>query len=683
MNLSEEEFLKEKKHLELTNQLLREQISTLAQDLYDNEEKQQEFKRFVWDTRVELDPTEMKTIMSNNDQEIDNLEMKAKYYKKLYKIQNSPYFAKIVFESDEGINDIYIGLTYLTKDNDNIIYDWRAPISSIFYDYENGDASYEAPGGIVKGYLHNKRQFTIEDSKIKRVFDSKLNVQDEMLQEVLANKTDEYMKNIVNTIQTEQNAIIRNVTDKNLIVQGIAGSGKTSVALHRIAFLLYKIKNLTSDKVLIFAPNKVFSEYISNVLPELGEENTKETTFSDFLETYITEYKDIESFTSFIERYYKKEEEFPDLVKLKQSNEIIPIIHNYINNYVKKARFTEDILNHDLYISKDKLNYYLTERYSSIPLLERIDEISNKISEMEFNGNKSKAKQIRKWLKERLNISIDLKEIYKSFYKSNEFKEIYHKEIPTYYLNKLDSKSISYEDACLFVYMKSLLMFLGNDYTIEQTIIDEAQDYNILEYVLLKKILKKSKFTILGDINQTINPYYEYRSLEDLKAVFRESVNYLELNKTYRSSPEIIEHTNKILGLNLVSAIRRDTKIPVEFREENNLKDELLNDIKNLQKDNKSIAIITKTDTEAIKIFKLLHKDLEELTLISNNSNKFSRTLVVLPSYMAKGLEFDATIVYTEKNNSYTYKERYLYYVSCTRSQHHLIIYNQNKTTNN
>ena len=285
MNLSEEEFLKEKKHLELTNQLLREQISTLAQDLYDNEEKQQEFKRFVWDTRAELDPTEMKTIMSNNDQEIDNLEMKAKYYKKLYKIQNSPYFAKIVFESDEGINDIYIGLTYLTKDNDNIIYDWRAPISSIFYDYENGDASYEAPGGIVKGYLHNKRQFTIEDSKIKRVFDSKLNVQDEMLQEVLANKTDEYMKNIVNTIQTEQNAIIRNVTDKNLIVQGIAGSGKTSVALHRIAFLLYKIKNLTSDKVLIFAPNKVFSEYISNVLPELGEENTKETTFSDFLET--------------------------------------------------------------------------------------------------------------------------------------------------------------------------------------------------------------------------------------------------------------------------------------------------------------------------------------------------------------------------------------------------------------
>ena len=300
MNLSEEELKKEQKHLELTTELLRENISALAQDLYDNEEKQQEFKKYVWDTKAELDPTEMKTILSNNDKEIEDLEMKAKYYKKLYKIQNSPYFGKITFEDDEGNKDIYIGLTYLTKNNDNVIYDWRSPISSIFYDYENGKCSYEAPGGTIEGYLHNKRQFTIEDSKIKRVFDSKLTIQDEMLQEVLTRKNNDYMKNIVNTIQAEQNAIIRNVEDKNLIVQGIAGSGKTSVALHRIAFLLYKIKNLTSDKVLIFAPNHIFSEYISNVLPELGEENTKETTFSDFLEAYIKEYKYIESFTSFI-----------------------------------------------------------------------------------------------------------------------------------------------------------------------------------------------------------------------------------------------------------------------------------------------------------------------------------------------------------------------------------------------
>ena len=677
MNLSEEEFSKEKQHLESTTCLLRETISDLAQDLYDNEEKQQEFKKYIWDTRSELDPTEMKTIISNNEQEIDNLEMKAKYYKKLYKIQNNPYFAKIVFKNDENINpNIYIGLTYLTKDNENVIYDWRAPISSIFYDYESGDCEYEAPGGTVKGYLENKRQFTIEDSKIKRVFDSKLNVQDDLLQEVLSQRNNDYMKNIVNTIQQEQNAIIRNIKDKHLIVQGIAGSGKTSVALHRIAFLLYKIKNLTSDKVLIFAPNQVFSEYISNVLPELGEENTKETTFSDFLETYITEYKHIESFTSFVERYYKYEEENPKLIKFKQSDEIIKVMEEYIANYTKKAKFTEEILNRELYISKEKLNYYLTDRYSTIPLLERIDEISDKIAEQTFRGNKSKARQVRKWLKERINISLDMKEIYKNFYKSKEFEKAYPHQISEAYLNKLDEKTISFEDACLFVYMKSLLHFLGNDYQIEQTIIDEAQDYNKLQYILLKKILKKSKFTILGDINQTINPYYEYNSLEDLKEVF-EGSTYLELTKTYRSSPEIIEHTNKILNLNLVSAIRRDTKIPVIFRNKDNYKEQMIYDIETLQKKCKSIAIITKTDTEAIDIYKKLKPTLEELTLITSGSKNFNRKLIVIPSYMAKGLEFDASIIYTDKNNKYKPEEKYLYYVACTRSQHYLIIYNQ------
>ena len=190
-------------------------------------------------------------------------------------------------------------------------------------------------------------------------------------------------------------------------------------------------------------------------------------------------------------------------------------MEEYIKNYTSKARFTSEIFNRDLYVPLEKLNYYLHERYSSIPLLERIDEISLKIAEIEFRGNKSRAKQIRKWLKERLNISIDMKEIYKGFFRSNEFKKVYDKELPDSYINKLDSKDISYEDACLFVYMKSLLTFLGYDYMIEQTIIDEAQDYNVLQYILLKKILRKS--IISKDIiNATVflfipSPYQLYQ----------------------------------------------------------------------------------------------------------------------------------------------------------------------------
>jgi DNA helicase-2/ATP-dependent DNA helicase PcrA len=679
MNLSEEELKKETHHLELTTKLLREQISALAQDLYDNEEKQQEFKKFIWDTRAELDPTEMKTIMSNNDQEIDNLEMKAKYYRKLYQVQNSPYFAKIVFESDEGKNDIYIGLTYLTKDNENIIFDWRAPISSIFYDYESGDAQYEAPGGIIKGYLHNKRQFTIEDSKIKRVFDSKLNVQDELLQEVLANKTDEYMKNIVNTIQTEQNAIIRNVKDKNLIVQGIAGSGKTSVALHRIAFLLYKIDRLTSKNVLIFSPNNIFTEYISNVLPELGEDNTMQTTFNDFLSTNLSEFKHVESFSSFVERYYKYVEPNKNLVRYKQSDDIILALDDYIDDLLKNVKFTDNLKIDDFEIEKDELNYLLKDRYSKLLLFDRIEEIAEKICRDYFNGSRGRKSTILSRLKKLLSISLNFKDIYKDFLGSTSFLLRYEGSITENEINSTVAKrDIKYEDACLLVYLKGKLEGFNYLGLIKEVVIDEAQDYTKLQYMIIRNIFKKSGFTILGDINQTVNPYYKYNSLEELSSIFDNGTIYLELTKTYRSTPEIIEHTNRILKLNHVSAIRRDNNKPVLFRNEiTNLKESIVNDVKYLQNSKFSVAIITKTDEEASKLYELVKDDIEGINVLNNNSSEFNKKLIIIPSYIAKGLEFDSVIIYTDVNNYYKENEKNLYYVACTRAQHELIIYNQ------
>ena len=221
-------------------------------------------------------------------------------------------------------------------------------------------------------------------------------------------------------------------------------------------------------------------------------------------------------------------------------------------------------------------------------------------------------------------------------------------------------------------------MLEGFDYNtdIRQIIIDEAQDYTKLQYILLNKLFRNAHYTILGDINQTINPYYKYDSLECLGKIF-EGSKYLELLKTYRSSGEIIEYTNRILNLNHVSAIRRENHKPViERKENNNLKELLINDINFLKKDSKSIAVICKDDFETDNIYKLLSKDID-INKIDSNSKNYRRDLVVIPAYIAKGLEFDSVIVYTDKDNKFTEKEKYLFYVACTRCQHQLIVYNQ------
>ena len=679
MNLPKEELLHEERYLSDTLKVVRGKISELGQQLYEREEKVQEFKEFMWDARHDMDPTEMRSMMSTNDLEITMMLNKGQYLQKLFRIQNNPYFGSITFDDNESSKKIYIGITHVEdEENDKyLVHDWRAPICSLFYDYETGPAKYVAPGGIITGTITNKRQFKIENAKLKRVFDNNLNIDDDLLQEVLATESSDKMKNIVNTIQQEQNAIIRNVEDKTLIVQGIAGSGKTSVALHRIAFLLYKIENLTSKNVLIFSPNQVFSEYISNVLPELGEDNTMQTPFNTFLESQLTEFNTVESFTSFVERYYKYEEKNPQLVKYKQSDDMIKCIDKYARRITNSTKFVNDYITHDFEISKEELNDLFNDRYSKLLLFDRITHIAEYYSRKYYNSNKSKQKSIESNLYKLLNIKKDYKKIYKDFLNSPEFLIKYdgtitEKEI----LDTVAHKSVKYEDACLLVYLKGVLTGFDYQGQIKEVVIDEAQDYSKLQYVIISKIFKRSGFTILGDVNQTVNPYYKYESLETLNSIFNDA-KYLELRKTYRSSPEIIEHTNKILGLNHVSAIRHKTNTPVIFKtEDNNLKEMLVADIEKLKQSSKSIAIITKTDEESNYIYDLLKDSEKEINVLTATTKEFNKNLVILPSYVAKGLEFDATIIYTKKDNKYSNEEKNLYYVACTRSQHQLIIYN-------
>lgn len=679
MELSQKEKMYEENHLDRTLKIVRNKISELGQEFYDKEDKIQEFKELIWDSKHDMDPAEMRFMMAESDAEVLKMERKSKYFQTLFRIQGNPYFGKIIFRDNINEEEIYIGITHVEDDLEYYVHDWRSPICSLFYDYEVGKASYLSPDGLVSGDLKVKRQYKIEDGKLKGIFDTSINIEDDVLQQVLAEDSNDKMKNIVNTIQQEQNKVIRNTEDKTLIVQGIAGSGKTSVALHRIAFLLYKIKNLSSQNVLIFSPNQVFSEYISNVLPELGEDNTLQTTFNKFMESNINEYHHVEEFTKFIERFYKDKTINKELIKYKQSNQAAIDIKNYIDNLRNEICFIDDLDTRDFTYTKDELNYFLHERYNHLKFYDIIPVIATKICDTHYNGKKTNHKKLVSELYKRLNKKINIKEIYKNFYYSEYFTNSYTKYLSDSEIKEFtNNKDISYEDACLFIYIKGLLQGFNYYGKIKQIVIDEAQDYNKLQYQVIKSIFPTAGFTILGDVNQTINPYYKYESLKELEEIFDEDTKFLELTKTYRSSKEIIEYTNKILGLNYVTAIRKENHLPVLIKEELNLKEDLNNDIAKLKENYKSIAIITKTDEEASKIYNLLKDTNSELSLLETNTEKFNRNLIVVPAYTAKGLEFDSVIIYTDKNNKYTKEEKYLYYVACTRCQHQLIIYNQN-----
>lgn len=670
MALSNNDIKQEKDYLEFATEEISKKIDILGKEIHVKNEKITEFKKVLWENRGSIDGVEMQTELMSSQLEANFVLTKMNYYRKLLKLEYSPYFGRIDFKEDNlDTRKVYIGIANVEKDLNYIIYDWRSPIASLFYDYSKGKAKYTAPDGEIKGEILLKRQYKIEGKKLLRVFDNNLNIVDDMLQEVLSSSSSDKMKNIVNTIQQEQNEIIRNISNKNLIVQGIAGSGKTSVALHRIAFLLYKIKNLKSSNVLIFSPNKVFSEYISNVLPELGEENTSETTFSEFASHYIKEFKSVESFSGFIEKYYTNKRDDEDLIRFKLSNKMIKVIENYVQEIDKNIKIIDNIETKFSLIEKEYLNYLLKDRYNKMPIFERMDYIAEHLCNKLGLISKKDKISITKKIKEVLSIKPDYKKLYKDLFISDSFSSSFNKSINL----KLNSKVINYDDALCFIYLKGLLNGFPYSNLIKQVVIDEAQDYNEMQYIILTKIFKRASFTLLGDVNQTINPYQKYDSLEVLKNILDGNTKYVELSKTYRSSKEIIEFTNKILNLKHVSVIRKEESVPVIKRDDDKY---LKNDINYLKNKYKSLAIITKDMLDAIRLYDLLKDDYKDISLVTNNSSKFNRDLIIIPSYLSKGLEFDSVISYTSKNNLYTKREKYLYYVVLTRCQHELIIYN-------
>lgn len=680
MNLDPKQKKIEEKYLNETLAVIKALIEKDDNAIKDRILDINEMKKYLWENNSILDDVELASGMYDVDCDINYTNENIKKLRKLRKSLNSPYFGRIDFESDGLTEKIYIGINGIVKDLHFYVFDWRTPIASLFYNYGIGSASYDAPGGTIMGNINLKRQYKISNEKLERCFDSDLNIDDDYLQEILTNSSSEKMTNIVNTIQKEQNEIIRNVSDKYLIVQGIAGSGKTSVALHRIAYLLYKEKNLTSNNVLIFSPNDVFSQYISNVLPELGEDNVLQTTFSDFASAYIRDFKEIESFTQFIERYYKNDwinDNEYRITKYKISNDFKQLIDEFLNKFKNNISFIKPISINGKCIKVDDLNKLLTVTFEKLPLAERLDRISEYICDQNNLSYKKYGNAVKEKVKNIINFDLDVKKIYKEIITSDEFN-LKTKSKANGDFNF--GKQLRYEDLLPLMYIYFELNGYPKNSTMKHIIIDEAQDYSLLQFYMLKRIFVNASFTILGDIHQTINPYYLYENLSDINVIFGNKGKYIKLNKTYRSSQEIIEFTNQILDLDNSCSVRRSNSIPVTIRNvaKDNVVNQIMQDIKNMQESGiKRIAIITKNNKETLELYDKLKNQFEDINIIQQSNSSGIGDMVILPSYISKGLEFDGVISYTEEEYGYQEKDKFLFYVVCTRAQHSLVVYNQ------
>lgn len=653
--------------------------------------------------------------------------------RKLNKLKKSPYFARIDFQEDSSIHsdNIYIGISTLIDDDcDMVVYDWRAPLCSLFYENETGPAAYSCPDGIINGEITLKRQFSIANGKIQYMFNSSLKIDDDMLQKILSRNSDEKMRTIISTIQKEQNKAIRDEDNALLIVQGPAGSGKTSIALHRAAYILYKYRKrgITAENIVIFSPNDIFNDYISEVLPELGENNIYQTTFIDYAKNSFQGNMHIEDSADQMEYILSAPKDDDYYIRraniaFKTSLNFAEIIKRYIS-YIEREgiRFSDIKFREWTVIKAEELRSLFYNTYGKWPALQRFNEMSEDINDILKNIEQERIKQVEAELKEnddfddikaisRLKVmkefknlrdqiknmlSIDALEVYKKILGSKELlKEVSEgidlpaniEDILVQSLAFLQRGMIKYEDIAPLLYIKYALGGSKDMSHIKYVIIDEAQDYSPFQYHIFKQIFPRSGFTILGDISQAINPYANTLDGSIIKNIFsEESSSSINLSKSYRSTKEISDFTKEIIQKPELISVDRCGEKPevIEAEDEKDRLRKILSDVKNMKVNGiESIGIICRTAFKAANAYKNISQyntEGFEMNLIKKDDIKFKPGISVIPSYLAKGLEFDAVIVFDGEDAEYhDESERKLFYTICTRALHTLHIYYKEK----
>jgi len=680
VKITKVEYNNETEYLNLVMKIITDELMKLNVNLGEKAEYINEYKSYMWDSKGDMDNIEIASNIQSLDNQVATANTFVKKRQQMIKSKESPYFGRIDFiRKNEEEKKIYIGISSVVSDYSYFVYDWRAPISSMFYDYGIGIAEYVVPNGTkIIGEITLRRQYRIEEGKLLRCFDSDLNIVDEFLQDALDITVSNKLKNIVTTIQSEQNQVIRNIQDKIMVVQGVAGSGKTTVALHRIAYLLYKNRDLSSNSVLIFSPNRVFAEYISDVLPDLGEENALQTTFSEFVKSQLK--FEVESFSNFIMRYQETDigsSEFK-LVSFKFSSHFKDLIDEYVNEIKNNLYFVNDLTVGNKTFTSQKLTELVKSRFFRHPIKESIEYLAEYLCDLAILRGKRKVRQITKQLNEIINQPLDLRKLYKNLVNSASFFENCGVDQNTS-KGRRGHGQLSYEDGLGMLYLQSKLSSLKRDRTIEHIIIDEAQDYSPVQFELLRRIFSAASFTILGDKHQTINPFHNYNSLNQIGDAFHKGIKYIELNKTYRSTAPIVKYSNNILGLKNVMAIRSKSsdKVVEKLVSEHQIVQELIQDLQEMKREElKNLAIITKTVQYAKKVYEKISDSIDANLIISPIDN-YSKNIVVLPVHLAKGLEFDGVIVCTDGKERFTEKDKSVFYVACTRALHRLVIYNK------
>ena len=691
------EFLQEEQNLEYTLNLLSQEILNYIQKRKDVSDYILEYrKKFIEEYRDDEDK-----VMEYFDHErYVKEEMYRTIDKKLAeftKLKESPYFGKVNFEDNGYAEQIYVGRYGLTPEGnfDAAIVDWRAPVASLFYKGTLGETSYKSPDGEVLVDILARRQIMIKKGKLEGFFDSDIDVKDDILQMILSSNAGEKLKDIVMTIQKEQDEIIREERIKVVVVNGVAGSGKTTIALHRVAYLLYNFREQLGDKVLILGPNDIFIDYIGEVLPTLGESNVNQQTFAHFVINEIGLNEPVIDFTAYLEEVLKVNEEVINEIKYKAGEGFISVLdkkcedleNSYFN--VQAAKFFDEEV-----VSIEEINDLFENYYKYMPLFRRskkikriiTEKLKDKRDELVRNLNAEVKGKLASLTEEQLVIEqnniefqrkIRIREIVRELMiqKENLAKWIDNESIVDIYKEFTNTENLSYLDLPAILYLMIKLDGKKASKEIKHIVIDEAQDYSMLQFIVLKELTGCKSYTIVGDSNQRLIKVEEEPAMLKLKSLFGGFVKNYALNKSYRSTFQIMEYASKLLDENAIVPFVRKGKFDVEeveVKDEDDLIDTILETLEDYDDENyDNIAIITKDKEELKKIAPELKK-FTKLLAFDREDVIYRGGKVIVPSYYAKGLEFDGVIIVNFDDNT----NDLVKYIMATRALHRLKVVN-------